>query len=89
MGLMGLFWKQKKVENEWISILFEDCPGIENIFETDEYLLALDAAEAFVRTTCDPRDWASIRIQQGYTMVTIGYKFRNEVDATAFKLRWG
>ena len=89
MRLRNFFKRAKPEKSKWIPILFEDCSGIENIFETDEYLLALDAAEKFVRSMCDPKDWVCIRAQQGYIMVTVGYEFRYEEDAAAFKLRWG
>lgn len=42
----------------------------------------------FLNESFKMRDWSEMRRQNGFYMEVIGFKFRNEEDAMAFKLRW-
>ena len=72
--MFGLWRKKVEViEPEWHKIYMGTCHPDEEEFLRENFVIG---------------EWRDMRKQTGYFNMHIGYEFKHEEDAMAFKLRW-
>ena len=81
MKVFNLIRNKKPIElhpDDWYEIRFDELKQPVSVEEIEE----------FIRMNFEIGDWQTVRGFFGYFIIVIGYKFKNEEDLIAFKLRW-